>query len=48
MIDTILDKGLLRRWVEDLASKGSLPKSDAEAISEFLEAWRRQDKNPRD
>jgi predicted KAP-like P-loop ATPase len=47
-LDLIIDKDRLRRRVEELAAKDTLREADARVITEFLQAWRRQDSDPRD
>jgi hypothetical protein len=46
-LDRVLDLGALRSRVEELDARNSTA-ADGAAIHEFLEAWRRHDKNPRD
>jgi hypothetical protein len=45
-LDAIMDKERFRARVEELAEKNTLAEGDMEAIREFLEAWRRHDKDP--
>jgi hypothetical protein len=45
-LDAIMDKERFRAHVEELAEKNTLAEGDMEAIREFLEAWRRHDKDP--
>jgi hypothetical protein len=47
-LDKILDRTKLRCHIEELAAAGTLSPSDGDAIREFLEAWQRHDKNPRE
>jgi predicted KAP-like P-loop ATPase len=44
----IMDKDRFRARVEELAANDKLAKADADVVREFLEAWKRHDKNPRD
>jgi hypothetical protein len=46
-LEAILNKERLRARVEELAARDTLPEPDAQIVSEFLEAWKRHDKNPR-
>jgi predicted KAP-like P-loop ATPase len=46
-VELIMDKDRLRARVEELASKGTLPEAKTEIVVEFLEAWRRHDRNER-
>ena len=46
-LDKVLDLAALRSRVEELDARNSTD-ADGAAIHEFLEAWRRHDKNPRD
>jgi hypothetical protein len=45
-LDAIMDKERFRARVEELAEKNTLAEGDTKAIREFLEAWRRHDKDP--
>jgi len=46
-LDKVLDLAAFRSRVEELDARNATNDDDA-AIHEFLEAWRRRDKNPRD
>jgi hypothetical protein len=46
-LDKVLDVAALRSRVEELAARNAAD-ADGAAILEFLEAWRRHDKNPHD
>jgi predicted KAP-like P-loop ATPase len=46
-LDKVLDLAALRSRVEELDARNSTD-ADGTAIHDFLEAWRRHDKNPRD
>jgi hypothetical protein len=46
-LDRVLDLVALRSRVEELDARNATD-ADGAAIREFLEAWRRQDKNPHD
>jgi predicted KAP-like P-loop ATPase len=45
-LESILDIAKLRARVEQVASSGTLPDSDMDAVRQFLDAWRRHDANP--
>lgn len=47
-LDQVLDKVAFRERIEEMDRDKKLSGADSEAIREFLEAWRRHDKNPRD
>jgi predicted KAP-like P-loop ATPase len=47
-LDGIIDKAQLRARVEELAARETFFGPDGEAIREFLEAWQRHDRNPRE
>jgi hypothetical protein len=46
-LELILDKVRLRARVEELAGSEALPNAETQVISEFLEAWRREEQNRR-
>jgi hypothetical protein len=46
-LEAIVDKARFLARVEELAASDTLSDTDAETIREFLEAWKRHDKNPR-
>lgn len=46
-LEAIMDKERLRTRIEELAARGNLPEADTNVVSEFLEAWRRQEQNDR-
>jgi predicted KAP-like P-loop ATPase len=46
-LEVIMDKDRLRARVEELAAGDTLPEAEAGAVLEFLEAWRRHDRNER-
>ena len=47
-LNAIMDRDRFRSRVEELAKNDSLAKPEADVVREFLEAWKRHDKNPRD
>jgi hypothetical protein len=47
-IEAIMNKEKFRARVEELAARDNLAKVEGEIVREFLGAWRRHDKDPRD
>jgi predicted KAP-like P-loop ATPase len=46
-LESIMNKEEFRARIEELAARDTLPTSNTQIVHEFLEAWKRHDKNPR-
>jgi hypothetical protein len=47
-LEEIIDRDRFRARVEELSRKGTLLPEEATIIREFLDAWRRHDRDPHD